>query len=189
MMKKPNNLLLLALGITAFLVSMLLDKNADLLFKDVKIPFLDFILSIITNFGLVVVVMLIIPSVVLWNKNKKTAYLLWISFACAVVLSFAIKLAVLRQRPAGLFYIPFTGIIDYSFLSMHTMVAFALLPVLIYENSEQKHFWLTFASLVAFSRLYFRFHFLSDVVFGIFAGYFIGITLIYLHEKGKIWKK
>ena len=57
---------------------------------------------------------------------------------------------------------------------MHAMVAFAAIPILDKEFSKLKWFWIIFAFLVAFSRIYFEAHFLSDVVFGAFFGYFIG---------------
>lgn len=71
---------------------------------------------------------------------------------------------------------------------MHAMVVFSLLPLLTKHLPKQNYFWLMFAFLVAFSRVYFGFHFLSDVVFGAVAGYFIGVWLLELYDKGKLWK-
>ena len=188
-MGKNENILVLLIGILLFLVSVFLDKTVNMIFSYIKIPFFDFVLSIITNFSIVISVMLIIPAIILYGKNKKISYLLFASFFASVIFAFALKLIFLRQRPLQTLAYPLTSIINYSFPSMHAMAAFALLPILMMYLPKKKSFWIAFAALVAFSRLYFRFHFLSDVVFGIFAGYFIGIGLINLYERGKLWKK
>jgi undecaprenyl-diphosphatase len=46
-------------------------------------------------------------------------------------------------------------------------------------------FWLGFAILVAFSRVYFGVHYLSDVIAGAFIGYLIGYLAMNLEEKYK----
>ena len=187
-MKKINNTLVLIIGILLFLISYNFDQQASLFFKDAKTAFLDFALGIVTNFGIVVVVMLLTPSVILYKKNKKIIYLLWLTFIVSVIVAFVIKLIVLRQRPIEALTYPFTNILNYSFPSMHAMVAFSLLPLLVNHLSKQKHFWIGFGLLVVFSRIYFGFHFLSDVVFGALAGYFIGDYLLKLYKKKKLWR-
>ena len=187
-MRKINDTLILIIGILLFLVSYKFDQQINLFFKATRIPFLDIILSIITNFGVVVVIMLFVPLILLYKKNKKLVYLLLLTFIVSFVLAFIIKLAVLRQRPTEAFTYPFTHIINYSFPSMHAMVAFSLLPTLIKFLPKYKLFWILFVFLVAFSRLYFGVHFLSDVVFGALFGYFVGDYLLELYEKGKLWK-
>lgn len=181
-MKKPNDTLILVIGILLFLISYIYDNQISLFFKSVKLPFLDAILSIITNFGLVIVVLLIVPSFILYRKNKKIVYLFILTFIASVFLAFIIKLIVLRQRPIGAFSYPFSSIINYSFPSMHSMAAFSLLPLLVQFLPKQKYFWAAFAFLVGFSRVYLGFHFLSDVFFGALFGYFIGNYLLELYE-------
>lgn len=177
-MKKPNNTLLLIIGIFLFLVSFSFDEQVRLFFKDANIPFLNAALSVITNFGVVITVMLIIPSILLYKKNRKLVHLLWLTFLAAFLAAFILKLIVLRQRPVEAFTFPFTGIINYSFPSMHAMAAFSLLPVITEYIQKQKWFFIIFSFLAAFSRIYLGFHFLSDALFGAFAGYFIGNLLL-----------
>ena len=190
-LKKIKDILTLIIGILLFLLSYRLDNYVNLFFKSLKFPFLEFILSILTNFGIVIVVMLVIPSIVLYKKNKKLIYSLFLAFTSSFILAFILKLIVLRQRPTEIFTHPNFSIINYpvinilyySFPSMHAMVVFALLPILIKYLSKQKNFWIVFSLLVAFSRLYFEFHFLSDVVFGALVGYFVGKFLLGYYER------
>ena len=195
-MRKINDKLILIFGILLFLLSYKLDPQVNLFFKGVKFPFLDVILSIITEFGVVVLVMLVIPSLILYKKKKKLMYLMILTFISSIILAFVIKLIVLRQRPIeifthlniGIINYPVFSILYYSFPSMHAMVAFSLLPALLNHFKKQKSFWIVFAFLVGLSRIYFGFHFLSDVIFGALFGYFVGDYLLELYEKGKLWK-
>ena len=105
------------------------------------------------------------------------------TFAASVAAAFIIKLIVLRQRPSEILYYPFFNVIDYSFPSMHAMIVFSLLPALFEYLPRQKNFWIFFAFIVSFTRIYFGLHFLSDVIFGAFFGYFLGKFLLNMHKK------
>lgn len=188
-MKRVNNLIMLAIAVLLFLISYNLDEQVNLFFKSAKFGLLDAVLSIVTNFGAILIAILLIPSITLYRKGKKIAHLLLVTFAISFILAFVAKLIVLRQRPIEAFTYPFINIINYSFPSMHAMVVFALLPILVEYLQKQKWFFIIFSFLVGFSRIYFGFHFLSDVVFGALFGYFIGTYLLELYEKGKLWKK
>ena len=185
---KINNTLILIVGILLFLLSYKFDVQVNLFFKNAKFPVIDTVLSIATNFGVVILIILITPSIILYKKNKKIVYALWASFTASIILAFIIKIIVLRQRPIDTFTYPFISIINYSFPSMHAMAVFSLLPLLAKYLPKQKFFWVIFAFLTAFSRIYFRFHFLSDVIFGAFVGYFVSIYVLELYEKKKLRK-
>ena len=66
---------------------------------------------------------------------------------------------------------------------MHSASAFAAIPILNREFPKIKWFWILFALLVAFSRLYLGVHYLSDVIFGIILGLAVGDIFIYIEEK------
>lgn len=187
-MRKISDIAILIAGILLFIVSYSFDHQVNLFFKNIKFSLLDAVLSVITNFGVVIVVMLVIPLIIFYNKDKKTIKLLLLAFIVSLVLAFVIKLAVLRQRPINPFTFPFTTIVNYSFPSMHAMVVFSLLPILVKYLSKQKSFWIGFGLFAVFSRIYLGFHFLSDVVFGGASGYFIGNLLLKLHQEKKLWK-
>lgn len=175
---------ILLAGTLLFIISYRFDENVHSFFSVMPhFATVDAILSIATNFGVIVFVMLFIPSIALFRKTKRNAYFLWLAFIASIVLALIIKLVVLRQRPVEAFAYPFIGILSYSFPSMHSMVAFSLMVLLTGYLPKQKHFWVCFAFLVAFSRIYFGFHFLSDVVFGAFMGYFVGKYMLGI-DKG-----
>jgi membrane-associated phospholipid phosphatase len=69
------------------------------------------------------------------------------------------------------------------------MLAFCAVPILSKEFPKFKHIWIIFASLVAFSRVYFGLHFLSDVIVGGLIGYLVGLIILKFELKTKIGGK
>ncbi len=185
MKKAGSKAFITFIGILLFFISIYLDNPVNLFFKSLNFHIFDFILIIVTNFAFVGFVMLLVPSLIFYKDAKKLR-LFWIAFVSSAVLSFALKLTVLRHRPTEMLSYPFIGGFDYSFPSMHTMIMFASLPLLVKFLPKQKNLWILFAFLIAFTRVYFGFHFLSDVVFGGFFGYIMGNFILDLHESGKL---
>ena len=52
-----------------------------------------------------------------------------------------------------------------------------------------KYVWIGFAVLIAFSRIYFGLHFLSDVIVGGLLGYVLGMIVVRLEKEYKWGKK
>ncbi|MBI2651703.1 phosphatase PAP2 family protein [Candidatus Woesearchaeota archaeon] len=174
-MKKTNKTLLVA--VLLFVLSLLLDRKIAIFLRMIKNPVFDLFFGWITDFTTLFIFFILATTLFLIsNKNRRYAIPLWASFLSSVAISFILKLVVARARPVEFFYI--INALDYSFPSMHAMIVFSALPILNKKFQKLKWVWLAFAFLVAFSRLYFGFHFLSDVVFGAFFGYFIGIFLV-----------
>ena len=65
------------------------------------------------------------------------------------------------------------------------MLAFCAIPFLSKEFPKFKYFWIAFASLIAFSRVYFGVHFLSDVIAGGLIGYLIGWFVLKTEKENK----
>jgi len=180
---KKKNITILITGLILFIVSLILDKNTSSLISSIKNPVFDLIFNWFTSFVNVFVILILVTTLFLFEEKKREWIPpLWLSLLISVIVSFVLKLMIARSRPVDLFY-PLIPILNFSFPSMHAMVAFAAVPILDKEFFKLKWFWIIFASLVAFSRIYFGFHFLSDGVFGIFTGYFIGILVVYFEEK------
>lgn len=70
-----------------------------------------------------------------------------------------------------------------SFPSSHAVNNFAAAAVIGHFYPRQKHYWLFFAALVAFSRPYVGVHYPSDIVAGGIVGFGIGWVLVFLTEK------
>jgi undecaprenyl-diphosphatase len=71
-----------------------------------------------------------------------------------------------------------TSLTDFSFPSGHAMLAFCAIPILNREFPKLKYAWIVFACLVAFSRVYFGVHFMSDVIAGALIGYCLGELIV-----------
>jgi len=185
-MKTKVILLLVAL---LGLIGFLFDSKISAAVSSLKHPVLSYFMQWFSNISSLVIVLLVMASLFLWQeKKKKWIKVLWLSSIVSFALAFLLKLAISRPRPEYAAFV-FT---QYSFPSMHTVVAFALLPVLDREFPVLKRFWLLFALLVAFSRLYLGVHYFSDVVWGALIGYLIGKGIIWLHGTKRLewlaWK-
>tara|TARA_Y100000310_G_scaffold68197_1_gene63492 strand:+ start:3580 stop:4134 length:555 start_codon:yes stop_codon:yes gene_type:complete len=149
----------------------------DQLFLDIfsyRNEFSDFLFGVVTHFGVVISIVLFLPTLFL-IKRKNDLKILWLSFSSSIIASVLFKVVFMRIRPIEMVF-PFKAL-SYSFPSLHTAVVFSVLPLLIKDKKYSKLFF-GYAVLVAASRLYFSYHFLSDVVFGGFLGFFIGKFII-----------
>lgn len=129
-------------------------------------------------------VFLITTLLFFWEKNKRDYIpLIWISLLAAMALTYILKITIAHPRP----YLDSLVIEDgYSFPSGHASAVFSVLAIINSTFPKAKWFWLVFAFLIAFSRLYLGVHFPSDVVAGALLGYLTG--LIFLHYKEPIIK-
>ena len=187
-MKKTDVIILIA-GILLFLASLVIDKNIKYIIDSIKNPAFDSIFGWFTSFINVFVILILVTTLLLFEEKKREwVFPLWLSFTSSIAISFILKLIIARPRPSIEIVYPLINTLDFSFPSMHAMVAFSAIPILNKEFAELKWFWILFAILVAFSRIYLNVHFLSDVVFGAFTGYFIGVFVIYIEKKYKPFK-
>ena len=116
-------------------------------------------------------------------KTKQVIY----SMATAVVLTYGTKWLVRRARPYETYadIIPYNKEIDPSFPSGHTSMAFnTAMNVSMHTHKN----WIkitafTWASAIAYSRLYLGEHYPSDV----FVGALIGAGSAYLSCKAQTW--
>ncbi|MDP2628504.1 MAG: phosphatase PAP2 family protein [Nanoarchaeota archaeon] len=161
----------------------------------------DFFLGI-TFISSEIIIFFFLTSLFLWHEHKRKWILpLWITLGTVVVISFLLKVLVHRLRP---FQIGIVSILpslestsyliwNFSFPSFQSMLAFCAIPILSKEFPKFKYIWIILASLIAFSRVYFGLHFMSDVLVGGIIGYLIGVGIIKIENKTKfgerIWKR
>ncbi len=150
---------------------------------------MDLFFTWISNFGSIFVVMLVVASLFLWRERKNEwVPVIWSSFIISFVFSSILKFLFARIRPYGI--VPFfsVGIMNYSFPSLHAAVAFSLLPILNRKFPRLRWFWVLFAVLTSYGRIYLGLHYPSDVIAGALIGYIIGSLLVYSEEKYAIFK-
>lgn len=68
--------------------------------------------------------------------------------------------------------------ITYSFPSGHTASSFAALAVFLQMNGKLGLIVSPIATLIAFSRIYLKVHYPTDVIFGMVLGFTCGITVV-----------
>jgi undecaprenyl-diphosphatase len=119
--------------------------------------------------GVVVLMLITLYWIV---TRKKLPIPFWLAFAVSMLITYALKLIVMRNRP---FAMPGTLDLESSFPSGHSTAVFSALPFM--TRDKEKYIWLIFAVLVFISRLYQGYHYLTDVVAGMLIGYTTGILI------------
>ena len=194
-MDKKKGLVIWALVIVAIIISLFLDIIIVEGISKIRNALLDEIFLGLTFFISEITIFFILPSLfLLINKDKRRWIIpLWLSLLVATIISSILKIAIGRPRPFQL------GIIetipelikevhytwDFSFPSFQAMLPFAAVPILIKEFRKLKYFWIIFAALIAFSRLYFGVHFLSDIITGSAIGILVSSLIIKIENKHK----
>ncbi len=157
----------------------------------------DFFLGI-TSLSSSIIIFFFLTSLFLWREHKRKWILpLWTTLGVSVLVSFVLKIIVQKQRPFQLGIVSVLPLLEkasyltwnFSFPSFHAMLAFCAVPILSKQFPRFKYIWIAFASLVAFSRVYFGLHFLSDVVIGGLIGYVCGMLIIRLEKEYKFGEK
>jgi undecaprenyl-diphosphatase len=116
------------------------------------------------------------------------------------LVSYVLKSWVHRLRPFQEGFVSVLAIVfnlmkdnfntwNFSFPSFQAMLVFSALPLLNKQFKKFRYIWFIFACLVAFSRVYFGVHYLSDVMAGAIIGYLIGLIMVKVEEKYSIGQK
>ncbi|MGH4118166.1 phosphatase PAP2 family protein [Clostridium sp.] len=158
------------------------NKIMDFIESYLQFPLLDKLMTIITwmgNGGLVWSVLSIF--LIYSNDYRMLGYRVIISLILtAIVGEGIIKHLIRRARPfikidQGTLLIskPMT----YSFPSGHAASSFSVVGVFIIQNSDMSIYIISLAFLIAFSRLYLKVHYTSDVLIGIILGLLCSIVV------------
>ena len=197
-MKKQKVVIMSIFFVLAILASLYFDseivKGASL----IRNNFLNEIFLGITYISSGIIIFFFLTILFLWKEHKRLWILpLWLSLGLSVVVSFLLKIAVQRQRPFQLGIVSILPVLEkssyliwnFSFPSFQTMLGFCAVPILSKKFPKFKYAWIVFASLIAFSRVYFGLHFLSDVITGGLIGYLIGWIVVKTEKENKFGER
>jgi len=142
------------------------------------------------------IVFFFLTGLFLW-KGKKFVLPLWVTLGLSAIVGFLLKFSIQRQRPFQLGIVSTLPVLEkashavwnFSFPSFQAMLVFCAIPLLSRKFPKLKYYWISFAVLVGFSRIYFGLHFLSDVIAGGAIGYLLGMVVVKLEEKYKFGEK
>lgn len=163
--------------------------------QDYRNSFLDYILLSVTFASNVFIIFFFLTTLFLWNENKRRWIIpLWLSAIFSALVSFILKILVKRPRPFESGVVSVLTILlseikaglttwNFSFPSFQAVLVFSAIPILNKEFKKFQYVWIGFAILVAFSRVYFGVHYLSDVLIGAIIGYGIGYLMVIIEEK------
>ncbi|MEM2933070.1 MAG: phosphatase PAP2 family protein [Candidatus Pacearchaeota archaeon] len=175
---------ILTFGFGLLILGIIFDKEIEIFMfiYSYQNVFLINLMKVISNLGSVVAVFLIASFILGFLSSEKTKkkniLLFWIAIVLTSLITYFLKIIVSRERPISFYQEPYNKF--SSFPSGHATAVFTALPFMKKFKFLGK-FWLVFSLLVAFSRIYLGFHYLSDVVAGGLIGYTIGLLI----EKNK----
>ncbi|MBS3131817.1 phosphatase PAP2 family protein [Candidatus Woesearchaeota archaeon] len=186
-MKQKKSIIIAAAFSVLLAASFYLDNQVLSFLQDNNIGAINPIMSWLTNFLTLFFILYLVPSLFSFREKKYNyiSYLL-LAFIFSAIASVTLKLLIARPRPLD--FEVLYRLVQYSFPSLHAAAAFAALPILDTEFRKIKLFWISFAALIGISRIYFGFHYLSDVVAGAVLGYAIGLLFVKLEQKYKIFR-
>ncbi len=164
----------------------------DFVYNNLNFEILDLLFRGITysgNKGILFVAISVGLS--LHKKTRKIGITCLISLAIGgLITNVSLKPFVGRIRPfeSSNVILKIMKPTDYSFPSGHTTASFAVAFVmlkekLMYCNKKIYGYAMIYASLLAYSRIYFYVHYPSDILMGIFVGYLSSVISRLLVDK------
>lgn len=197
-MKKNKGVIFVILAVVSIIVSLYFDSQIIRYISLLRNSVLDKFFLFITIVSSEVIIFLILTSLFLWREHKRRWIApLWLTLGISAIVSFILKITIQRARPFQLGIVSLLPSLQekafstwsFSFPSSHAMLAFCAIPILSQQYPKLKKVWIGIAILIAFSRLYFGLHFLSDVIAGALIGYIIGMLVVKLEKETKFGKK
>ncbi|MDD5177876.1 MAG: phosphatase PAP2 family protein [Candidatus Nanoarchaeia archaeon] len=132
---------------------------------------------------------LLLGTLFLLKKRTLIPYF-WIGYLITGLFHVLCKFVLNRARPFVSLSLSKIPEISYSFdawnsafPSWHTAAMFFVVPFTFKLKSKLKYVWIFLALLMSFSRMYFGFHYLSDVLAGILVGLFFGCLALLVYQK------
>lgn len=197
-MKKKNSAFMLLLLSVAIIASFYFDSGIVNAVSLIRSDLLDEFFLGITFLSSEIIIFFILTSFFLWEENKRRWILpLWLTLFLSEIVSFLLKFSVQRLRPFQAGIVSVLPVLEksnhliwnFSFPSSHAVIAFCAVPILSKEFPRLKYVWISLAVLIAFSRIYFGLHYLSDLIAGGLIGYIIGVFVVKFEEENKFGEK
>ena len=162
----------------------------DFIQQNIKNPFFDFLMPLITALGdggliwiIAAVVLLILP------KYRKGGMVLAIGLLAGIIIgNLTLKPLFARIRPFDLvegIELLISAPTDFSFPSGHTLSSFIGATILTMVNKKFGYVAIPLAALIAFSRLYLYVHFPSDILGAIVLALLISAALYFIFFRKK----
>jgi undecaprenyl-diphosphatase len=197
-MKKNKEVIIFTILAVSIIVSLYFDAYLIKGVSFLRNIILDEFFLGITFVSSEIIIFFVLTSLFLWKEEKrKWIFPLWACLGISALVSFILKITIQRERPFQLGIVPLIqslqsasySIWNFSFPSFQSMLAFCAIPILSEQFPKLKKFWIAFAVLVAFSRVYFGLHFVSDVIAGGLIGYLIGIIIVKEEKENHFGQK
>ena len=180
------------ISVLAFLllISLLLDNLILNLIEKIRFDFLDNFMILFSKYFNYYIIALLVTSLILFFKNNKLKRLviIWLTFITSLVSVFILKNIFMIPRPN----LSLIEASSYSFPSGHTTLMFAILSLIWFnfpDNKLIKYSWLFLTILTAFSRIYLKVHYLTDILAGALLGLIISELIIRVFLTLEINKK
>ncbi|VVB83348.1 Undecaprenyl-diphosphatase [uncultured archaeon] len=197
-MKKEKGIIFVMVAVVFIFASLFFDAALIKYISFLRNATFDSFFMGITLVSSEIILFFVLTSLFLWNEKKRKWILpLWVCLGISAGVSFILKITVQRLRPFQLGLVPLISslqeasfsIWNFSFPSFQSMLAFCAIPILSEQFPKLKKFWIAFAVLVAFSRVYFGLHFVSDVITGGLIGYLIGVIIVREEKDNRFGEK
>lgn len=197
-MRNKRKIFPIILAIAAIFVSLRFDSAISKAISMIRIEQLNNFFLGITFWSSEIIIFFVLTSFFLWSENKRRWIApLWITLFLSAAISFLLKISIQRMRPFQQEIVSTLPVLisnnyatwNFAFPSFQAMLVFCAIPILSKEFPKFKYVWILFAVLVAFSRVYFGLHFMSDVIAGGLIGYLIGTIVIWQEKEHKFGEK
>lgn len=183
--KRNKDAIVFIIFLTLFILSLIFDSQILSLIETLKCPminiFFSWILSFENNIFIYYPLIFIMTiSILLLTKRKKQIPSYIISLVVLGIITLILKFIIARPRP--------NNSTVHSFPSGHTVATFASLSFFDKLRILQI-FWFIVSCIFALTRIWFKMHYLSDIIAGTIMGYYIPIMIQKIMERRKYKKR
>jgi len=172
-------------AIIVTLIGFLMDRIVIRFMNRLTFPAMNYILISITTLGesyIFAFIAVILTIALIIYKKPVSSFLM--SVGLAFIAQSILKIVTARPRPFEVGLTSAGIAANYSsFPSGHTIMFFAIIPVIGKKFPRLNLILWILGILVAFSRVYLGVHYLSDVIAGAFLGYGIAWIFMKLEER------